>query len=503
MRAAERIAEQLAKSFSADFPSPTPSIEELAETWNVSYYTMWRAIRLLAQQGIITRKRGKRIAPGPELSIPRVPSAPTETKAVGEIRARMESGQYPVGRPLPTMSVLAEQLQISKTTVNHALKDLQIQHKVHKRGRKWIAGGKSLSDTRPEKSSKNAPVVLVLLYEDYSLHKLYNPPTNHRFLDGFFKEIFSAGYQVIPVKQGKGYPYSSIPIGGLDQIQTHIVNLGVRYSGTLIIHGGALAEESYDRFVPMLCGFNKPVVLFDPRGQFKKLGRTALGGSRNYFYLSQDDRSAVKKALEYLHMHEHRFVVLPEGDPRMFSWSKARANRIGNVATTLRPPLSIIESRHTEKHWFWNISRPMGATSMEERMISLLGLPPASAGTIRSVRKTILEQSPSLVQPLQNGATALIALNDGLAREYRSWALLVGIRIPEQLSIISFDNADTSVLTPITTVDFGYARLGYRAAHALIGDIALRSDSDGVVKGECTVIDRGSVATPREGSLSL
>jgi DNA-binding LacI/PurR family transcriptional regulator len=87
-------------------------------------------------------------------------------------------------------------------------------------------------------------------------------------------------------------------------------------------------------------------------------------------------------------------------------------------------------------------------------------------------------------------------MNDRVGFQYLWWADAAGIEVPRHLSIVAFDNVGESEALPLTTVDFGFARLGYLAAHVLIGDIPVRADEAGNIPGTCTLIDRGSVGRP-------
>jgi DNA-binding LacI/PurR family transcriptional regulator len=88
--------------------------------------------------------------------------------------------------------------------------------------------------------------------------------------------------------------------------------------------------------------------------------------------------------------------------------------------------------------------------------------------------------------------TALAGMNDRLAQEEYFWLKLAGIAVPGRISMVSFDNIPESIAFPISTIDFGFGRLGYLAAHAFIGDIPISADRNGSVPGICTLIDRGS-----------
>jgi DNA-binding LacI/PurR family transcriptional regulator len=73
---------------------------------------------------------------------------------------------------------------------------------------------------------------------------------------------------------------------------------------------------------------------------------------------------------------------------------------------------------------------------------------------------------------------------------------LAGIDVPRRLSIISFDNLAETETVPITTVDFGFQRLGYLSIHAVIGDIPVPADRNGNIAGVCSLVSRGGVGPP-------
>ena len=57
----ETIADKLAKDIAASKKSSLPGIVSLSQHYNVAYMTIWRAVRLLADQGIIEIRQGRRI----------------------------------------------------------------------------------------------------------------------------------------------------------------------------------------------------------------------------------------------------------------------------------------------------------------------------------------------------------------------------------------------------------------------------------------------------------
>lgn len=80
--------------------------------------------------------------------------------------------------------------------------------------------------------------------------------------------------------------------------------------------------------------------------------------------------------------------------------------------------------------------------------------------------KKILDQMMNRKDPV----TALFALNDYVAIMILKTALYMGIKIPQQLSLIGYDNIESSqhVEIPLTTVEQNLYQIGYEAARALV-----------------------------------
>jgi len=155
---------------------------------------------------------------------------------------------------------------------------------------------------------------------------------------------------------------------------------------------------------------------------------------------------------------------------------------------------------------FWHFENSIDLHEFVSRIARPNQLPPQAAalGDPAALRAMLLTATPSLVSLLHDHhVTALIALSDRMAREYHYWLTSVGITIPDDLSIVSFDNSRSSVIFPISTVDFGFPRLGYLAAHILINDVAVKADATGSIAGICQLRERGSLGPPRTKRLSL
>jgi DNA-binding LacI/PurR family transcriptional regulator len=69
----------------------------------------------------------------------------------------------------------------------------------------------------------------------------------------------------------------------------------------------------------------------------------------------------------------------------------------------------------------------------------------------------------------------------------------LGLEIPDDISLLSIDNYDSFTVLPVSTVDIGADTLGYRAFHAILGDIPYRRRGGRSIIGEPRVVRRGSV----------
>ena len=86
--------------------------------------------------------------------------------------------------------------------------------------------------------------------------------------------------------------------------------------------------------------------------------------------------------------------------------------------------------------------------------------------------------------------TALIFPNDAHASPYVRWFRRVGVRIPRELTLLSFDNERYRV--PVTSVDFGFGYLGHQAFLAVLGQNSVRCDKYGTIDPVATVVEKGS-----------
>ena len=75
-----------------------------------------------------------------------------------------------------------------------------------------------------------------------------------------------------------------------------------------------------------------------------------------------------------------------------------------------------------------------------------------------------------------------------------------GLRIPEDISLISFDNAPWLRPYPISSVDFGTEALGYDAFQLFYKLVSIHIGQKRLLQGRNRLVNRGSLAPPAHRS---
>ncbi len=102
-----------------------------------------------------------------------------------------------------------------------------------------------------------------------------------------------------------------------------------------------------------------------------------------------------------------------------------------------------------------------------------------------------------LRQPESQRPTAFFCYNDLSALGLLSEAYQQGVAIPEDLSVVGFDNAPLAEISipPLTTVEQKARELGRQAVASLLAALASKPVTDVILRGE--LIPRATVAAPR------
>ena len=285
---------------------------------------------------------------------------------------------------------------------------------------------------------------------------------------------------------------------GLHEARLFVKRMGSRYLGAIIMELIPEQPEFVAWVKTLSAGGARPVVYFDSADLWPGYTRETLGLHDGYFRFFHDEFSAVNLALSHLTKAGHRCIGFPVFESEGYDWSVRRFDTAARIVKTL-PGVTLVRAVHREPVWDVGGAAPMvdNIATFIQRLTRLPGeAPDTSPAAVRSNRRRLIERTPSMKSLLDQAITALISMNDRIAYEQYWWCQTAGIPIPRRLSQISFDHMPEGDGMPITTIDFGFSRLGYLAAHAVTGDIKVPADRMGNIAGIPMLVDRGSVAAP-------
>jgi len=149
---------------------------------------------------------------------------------------------------------------------------------------------------------------------------------------------------------------------------------------------------------------------------------------------------------------------------------------------------------------------PFGFTSSHDRQIGLMrelasagvDVPPAWIGhgahgryEARDLARQMLTSTPR--------PTAIFAASDTQALGVVAAARDLGLRVPDDLSVIGYDDIEAADYVGLTTVRQQLFESGRRGAELLLAEIGLRSNESPVTELEPQLVVRATTASPKEG----
>jgi hypothetical protein len=478
-----------------------PSIASLAEEFHSSYQTMWKAAQVLARKGVIVVRMGARMVPASGAQ-----PAGARDRFLDSVRAGIREGIWKTGEPVPKFAYFQSVYHVGQDTIARIMRRLADEDLLHKQGRRWIVGSapgiKGPGVMTPSGGSRSK-VVLMLFPNLMDANNFFQPAP---FISQFADELMKQGIKIEVVLHDKQEIEATDAISGINAIEARIAGLGDRYCG-LFAHNPGTSPEYFQRCLAMALSKKKPVLLYDPQNSLKTFTRSLFGGRSPFFRLFADEIAATALAVDVLVNYGHRIIGFPDMFTPRHRWVPRRIEYVRKAAARHSPPPMIFSPEQSEPFWTYVQDKPISVLNYLFRGISkALRLRTELTHGIRakpSIRQKLLEKTPSLASIFDDGATAIIAGNDYIARDYYYWLKIIGIDLPRHISMISFDNQPEFIASSLSTIDFGLGRLGYKAAHLLIGDIPAQSDAEGHIAGVCTLVDRGSIGKPRKGAIQM
>lgn len=346
-------------------------------------------------------------------------------KRIGEmIRQRINDGVYSLGSQLPTELELVEEFSASRMTVSKGLSEL-IEAGLIKRIR---GKGTFVCSQKFETidGKRENPVIKCLLpgaiYEQSF--------ASNTLLQGVCAELKETNYQT-------GIAFC----GSEEEV---LSELGKAESGKFAGYILWLQQwECYSRAVDKLQAAGFPLVLLD----------SFYPGYQGDF-IGTDNFAGAEIAVDYLAAHGHRRIGYLTLTPDHSSLAERLAGFI--VASTRRNPV------------------------FDPRLVAVIPcdpkLPTDKVPALQSMQlRRALENMLAL--PAGERPTALFLSHDFIAVELFRIAAEIGLRIPDELSLVGFDNIDCSrwLPVPLTTIEHNFSDAGRLAARLILSRIEQKS----------------------------
>lgn len=477
-----QVVEWLRQQVAAAESGRLPSLTHLARAYDVSLPTLRKAARLLRDQGELTFSRGRTPrAPGPQRDVP-PPPIPTLDRIVAFIRERITLGDWHVGELLPKVLALARQFNASDHTVTAALTRLEHDGLIHRRGRSRYVG----PEPAPVSADRWAPPRFILVVQSVwsEWQGICDSERTEKFAATFSDEAERLGIELLPVIGTEEKSRANrFYLTGRQDILAFVEAHRDRYLGALVCYRkNSQIDLTY--WHRRLLDCRKPVVLFDADLQ------QPPGDMRHPLFArcSASEAAVAACAVEALARAGHRHVGYPT-DTRV-DWEARRLQLIAEAATR-HGGISIVTcpSQERRKVTRAELDLVIGRLRrLSERSTSDI------AAHLDEISRIYDWVTPWMVRLLADpSVTAILTPNDKAARFVYEWLSALRVSLPERFSLLSFDNYRTAKALPISSVDFGYGRLGYRAFHAILRLIPSTQDQTGTIWAEPFVAHRGSL----------
>ncbi len=272
-------------------------------------------------------------------------------------------------------------------------------------------------------------------------------------------------------------PFSSYPtysrrlIGILDRLRGTAIDITVHD-----LDSAAAAESPLLDALPIRAGVDGIIVMGVPMST-EGIDRISDWGPP-IVHLDVPDRSAPGVVVDDhaggfaigRHLHElgHHHVLFVHEPQRSFDYVSAGMLRLAG----LREGLQSVEPRSGDR------------TNSIDTLVANIG---SDAGALVA----------AAISSSSNLATAIVASHDGLAAEVRLGLLSAGVRVPEDVSLVGYDDGPLARGLDLTTVRQPFEQSGRAAVDLLLGLMSGGSSEIARVELTADLIVRGTTTPPR------
>lgn len=460
--------------------SRLPPVRELSRKFGITESVIASAAHILRERGIISFSRGR-----PMVIVSRMrPVVVDRRSAVVEIaqrlRRRILLGEWQTGRHLPKVLALTNELRVSNTTLLAAFDILRGENIIHKTGKNWIVGPLELHQgDRKVRPATEGPIILILQSNFKQLERLAESERTRLFFSAFENEVVRYGIQLrYFFTKEDGAPPSPGTVGK-NSLRKLFTEQGSRILGTLLVDSrGRL--RNLNEWIEFMLTFQRPVVWFD----YLDDSGVQMPLSSNFTRCHFHEESAIETAINSLAALNHRETAYLLGGTDEGGWRRRRG---------------MLLAKHAEKHGMKMHFVEASGTDPLPAYMEKLADRFAPGGDLANRWKPAEYYLPVIGRALKyKEVTAWIAPRDQTAYHLFWWMQAAGLGVPEDISLLSFDNRHAR---GVSSIDFGFGYLGYAAFHSIFGIIKLRRCRGGRIPNRPYLLDRGTIGWPRTGSL--
>ncbi len=332
-----------------------------------------------------------------------------------QLRRLIVSGRWLEGDRIPTETRMARHLDISRTTVRIALQRLEVEGLI-----KRTAGRGTFVSWQPQDQSNSRSI-------GYITHSFYNE-IHSILLSSAETELRSAGYQVIFSNAATLAEESTILEQMLDE---NIAGLIIWSSAAPTEETLAIVQEYQRREIP--------IVFIDRVIEDIKAD-----------YVASDNFGGAYDLISHLIGlgHEQIVQLMPN------------ISGLRPIDERYRGYVAAVQDRGFYAYAPWKIDPPERPEFHETDIYSLVG----------EKSQLIIEQVVQLMNAVEPKPTAIACINDILAIITISALREIGIRVPDDVSVVGFDDISMAshIGVPLTTVAQNAYELGKSASKILL-----------------------------------
>jgi len=473
----------------------------LANRFKVSLGSITSGIKILAAEGLVKRVPGSGVYVGEVLALSDgegelLPGKRKAEQIAEDLKERIIDGVYRAGTFLPQQKSLVFEYRSGPKTVTKALRVLAKENLLTKIGTGYVIGTRALTQISRGKSiiyyigehagySRFSVGYLDLLKSfESELEKVGIRIVRYFSFERRYKEVLAK----LPLNETLGFLHYGV---GLKNFTRALFELK-----TLAVQKLPVVWFNFNCIYPLIdIPKNVSVIRFHNENAGEEVGsHLAMLGHKHVAYLSlhseniwcKDRLRGLQKRMHSIWGSQHSITTVLE----------QKSNPVpDHIKETALEKLRSGASVAANNYPFTQLDPTYGTSVFSDK-----GKARASGTSMLGTISLLVEMDanralmrPHFEQVLKDRKiTAWICSNQILSAAAEDFLRGKGVRLPIDLSLIGIDTDNECMLRRITTFDFRKDRLGYIAAHSLLGDLPLRRKKNGIVDCPGEIVVRES-----------